>query len=653
MTTRSTILGKMAISKTGSQYLAREYVQLAIILGVTLLHGLVYVFLMPPWQHYDEPANFEYAWLLGNRAGYPSPGDYDPGMRREVATSMLANGFFRDLDFTVDPEVGDQPIWIGVSQLNDPPLYYLLAALPMNLMNGQDVTAQLYAGRMASLSLFLVTVLAAWGTMREITGVQSPLRWILPLTVALVPGLVDLMTAVNNDVAAVAFFSLFLWGSVRLINRGFSWFNVVWIAAAATFCYLTKSSVYAAVFLFPLVLIFGILRGKWRWLGWVVAAGSLMIGLAAMVSWGDAAMWYRATDQAGPTRVANPKSVWGKHALAVQTKAETSPRWYEPLVQPIPPSRIDQLAGKQVTLGGWAWASDPVQSISPSLQDGEAIYSQTIDLGREPRFFVFTASLDEDVSRLWVTVGPGLDPGGANVSIYYDGLILVEGQPPLDIPPQFLDATGGSGVWAGQPVTNLLRNGSAETAGPGFRPWVEKIIVKAFPSYSTLSYVLHYLLDWQGAGWHHWMVGGRLFRTFWGHFGWGNVPLLGHKPYRLLLGFTLVGLAGASLRLWRLKKSDLWTVFIVLALAMAAIWLGAFVRGVSNFTASPLWIPVARYAYPAIIPTLLILAAGWLELLKRMGRLMHMTPRVQYCVYTALLIGLDIWSVASIIKFFY
>jgi hypothetical protein len=27
-----------------------------------LINGLLHTFMVPPWQHYDEPGNFEYAW---------------------------------------------------------------------------------------------------------------------------------------------------------------------------------------------------------------------------------------------------------------------------------------------------------------------------------------------------------------------------------------------------------------------------------------------------------------------------------------------------------------------------------------------------------------------------------------------------------------
>ncbi len=66
-----------------------ERTELGLVLCVAALQGLLYVFLLPPWQHYDEPTHFEYAWLIANRGHLPTVVDVDPIMRREVAASML------------------------------------------------------------------------------------------------------------------------------------------------------------------------------------------------------------------------------------------------------------------------------------------------------------------------------------------------------------------------------------------------------------------------------------------------------------------------------------------------------------------------------------------------------------------------------------
>ena len=131
--------------------------------------------------------------------------------------------------------------------------------------NPLDVTAQLYAGRLISLFLYLLTILAAWGTARELTSSGNILRWLLPVSLALLPGFTDAMTALNNDGAAVAVFSWFVWGSIRLLKSGFSLADLGWIVVPAALCLFTKNTVLIALPLLFVVLLFTILRDRWRW----------------------------------------------------------------------------------------------------------------------------------------------------------------------------------------------------------------------------------------------------------------------------------------------------------------------------------------------------------------------------------------------------
>ena len=58
---------------------------LLVIMLIGAIHGIIYMFLIPPWQHYDEPTHFEYAWLVANWRRIPLPGVFDPEMSRHVA----------------------------------------------------------------------------------------------------------------------------------------------------------------------------------------------------------------------------------------------------------------------------------------------------------------------------------------------------------------------------------------------------------------------------------------------------------------------------------------------------------------------------------------------------------------------------------------
>ena len=205
----------------------KEHQVLILMLLLALGFGLVFVFLVPPWQHYDEPTQFEYAWLIANRPGLPGNGEYDQSMRREVAASMLEHGFFQELGFEPNLLSASEQIWIGISQIGSKPLYYWVAALPLRLLSAIDVAYQLYAVRLLSLLFCLVTIAAAYGFAVELTPAKHPLRWLLPLSILLIPGFVDILTAVNDDVGATALFSLFLWSGVKLIKRGANWTRIL------------------------------------------------------------------------------------------------------------------------------------------------------------------------------------------------------------------------------------------------------------------------------------------------------------------------------------------------------------------------------------------------------------------------------------------
>ncbi len=448
--------------------------QLKLILALGLLHGLLYVFLVPPWQHYDEPTHFEYAWLLANHSGLPKPGDYDQTMRRAVAVSMVDHNFFRGMTFLPDLNVQNEPIWIGLSQLGDPPLYYLLASLPLRLLTSSDVTRQLYAGRLVSLGLYLVSILAAWGVMKELVPEGNPLRWMVPVSMVLLPGYTDLMTAMNNDVGAIMLFSLFLWGSVRMIRRGFSILRLLWVGSTAVLCYLTKNTVILALPLLGLALLFSLFRSRWRWVPWATLAAAVLVILFSAFLWGDALFWMHSSNtlQENPLRGLSADAPLGKYVL----QSEIAPNGPSPeIFQLVPTNQVNRLKGKTVTLGGWIWASQPLTMNAFTLFDGKSYYSQQFQVGTSPMFVALSVTLAPDANRAWVSLSPAIQAGQEKLTVFYDGLVLVEGAYPLETAPQFDDSAAQKGVWGGQAFTNLLRNASGEAAGPGFRPWVQKI----------------------------------------------------------------------------------------------------------------------------------------------------------------------------------
>jgi len=591
---------------------------LLLIFFLALVNGLIYVFLVPPWQHYDEPNHFEYVWMAANLNHLPSPEDYNPKISRQVLKSMIANGFFDRMDTTpVISPPSDKVRIPGYRQLKEPPLYYMFASLPVRLLHSRGVDAQLYATRLASFLFYLITVFITWGIAREISSQNHPLRWMLPLTVALLPGFTDLMTAVNNDVLAVTVFSLFLWGSVRLIKNGLSLTDIMLVIGTAVLAFFSKNTALITWLLLPLVFLLTVFRGKLRWLAWSILIGVLVIGFILCVTWEDAAFWYRANSQVEPTRLADDKAVLGDYVLQLDSQAEVTPRWLDPLFQPIPTDEAQGLRGKTVTLGVWIWTSNQSELPMPSINTPSISLFQLVPVSNHPKFYAIQIELPQDAIRTWVSIPNPLED--SNGWIFYDGFVLAEGKYPVDQIPSFSTLDGKQGEWGGRPFVNLLRNSSFEKAGPRVIQLLDDFSTKVLPDHTRLSLILTSLFDWSATGYLYQLSIRHLFQTFWARFGWGHVPLIGGDfSYWILASFTIIAGIGCVVGLiWRkfsIRNIDSVDGNLIgfMGVGLSAAWGMTLVRGANSLGMQHQYIPVARHAYPVIIPTLVFLCLGWL-----------------------------------------
>lgn len=626
---------------------------LGLVLIFGLFHGLFYVTRVPPWGHYDEPNHFEYVWWLAFKPGHPQVDDVDPAMRRELVESLRTHGFYEAIGYEPPLDTPGAPLWIGpATQLDEPPLYYWLAALPIRALAPAGIDAQLRLARLVSLGLYLLTILFAYGAAREVTSPGNPLRVLLPFCIAALPAFTDLMTAVNNDVAAVAAFSLFVWACLRLLRRGFSPLRLAGAAAAAGICLLAKSTAYLAAPLFVLaVFMLLLLRAGRRWLWPGLSLGALLAGLA-IFSWGDARGWARTTLQEKPLRVRSSAAPLGGYAFQVENPSATYPRWLDPLSQALPTAAGAGLAGQTLTLGAWIWADAPGLAQTPSLHDGFQTYNQVVAVGVEPAFFAFSARLAADATRVWVSVEPQAVSDLPTSVVYYDGLVLAAGDLADAGAPSFTDDGGDAGLWGGAPFQNLVRNGSAEAPGARIRPWLDRPGARYLPDETLPSAVLGTLLDPAGAGWYYKSAGLRLLRTFWAKFGWGQVPLLGRKPYRSLILITAAGLLGAGLALYQRRYVLRWDLLFWLAALLLGVWGIVLSRGATYIFVSNPFLPVARYAFPAIIPTMLGLTVGWWSVLALAARRGRIHPQIPSLLIVGFFLVLDLYSAISIITFY-
>jgi hypothetical protein len=402
--------------------------------------------------------------------------------------------------------------------------------------------------RGVSLLFDLAAVAAAIGAARDLAPPASPVRWLLPLGVVLCASYADLMTAVNNDGPAAACVSLFLWCASRAIRRGLTWRRAAWMFGAALAAALVKNTGAVALALAPVACLLAVwtARGwRWRWLigGTLVAA---LLALLAALAWDDAAAWYRWAwpGQPAATRAARAEAPLGGHAIRLELRPGAV---VQQLSNPILARDLSPLHGRRVTVGAWVWASRPAtvrQGVLVNTGGADTIVAEPLDVGATPRFVSWVYSVPDEALRLQYVIAPAVPPEEA-LEVYVDGAVIARGRFPGGEAPAFDDAAGRGGVWGGRRFTNLLRNPSAEEAGPRVRAWLDATIARyarRSPSATLVS-----VLDVERTGAQTFVyVAPSMADMLFSRFGWGMSVLPGEGWLWLFRGLFLAALAGCA-----------------------------------------------------------------------------------------------------------
>jgi len=619
--------------------------------------GLLYVFIIPPGQHYDEPGHLDYAWLAANRPAWPETGDYDQYMRREQLGMLAETDFFTVNRLTApDLVLTTIPLWSGVSQVVDPPLYHFLVSLPLRVLRYTDLRVQLYTGRLVSWVFYMLAIYAAWKLTQELTPAGHPLRWMVPFSLAALPAFSDLMTALNNDSPAIAFFSLWLLAAVRVIRRGFFGSQLILLVAVTVACFLTKKTVWVAIPFLALVGIFTMLKRKpLYWIALLLAGLGIITGML-MLTGGDAAFWIRGTGQNLPTRKTNLETPIASNAI--QLEISPGDGWPK-LYQLLPDIDLEQLRGKVVTVGAWVWASQDASVHLPGLAwlDNQLIIqetAQTQKVSTQPQFFYSQYQIPEDAARLHLLLTPKLAPDIPSAVVYYTGVTLVDSAVPADAGQPLLTNGGRRVEWGGMELNNLSRNAFLVQSWPRFRPEVINTIFSRLGlDVFSLSNLLAGFMDPAGAGWYFRISATYIFNSFWAAFGWGYVPGFFQRISPFLAVMTAISytvLIISSLRKSRSQPISHPAIFLLLVSLF--VWGTALC---SNLLLDSLvtrtYIPLARYAYPVIVPTLIGLWSGYLIIFQELTSRFKLPTWLGSPVFITGFILLDLFSILSIVRF--
>lgn len=624
-------------------------VKILLIIGV--VQALLYLFLIPPWWHYDEPFHFECIKTTADASFLhpPKRSRTSKEWRARVESSLVEYKYYHWSD-------SKPPSVLKGGTSCDAPFYYSLSSLPLRLpvLQRMSFAVQDRIVRFMSVLVFLLTLWIAWGVTGEVFHVGHPLRWMSVLFMALLPGFADAMTAINDDVGAILAFSIFFWIAIALVRRGFSLRRLILLVLSVIFCfYLNKPTSWVSVLIAPVVLLLSAFQRRLRWLPWTILFVSMVLIVGATISADDAALWYRLSEQSSGSRSLRLEAPFGAHVFRVST--DRSNKEHGIIAQMIPPKdmRLLSRAGR-ATVGVWMWSDKPVKAKLPMVRMvfyynyAPWVSTPYVQLSTKPQFYSFVFGVPSVSKYGWLELYPRPKiKKGDQVVVFYDGLTLVPGKFESGM-PVFEDPDLKRGQWNGKLFGNLVRNASAERAW--LRLKTNFVSGKPQSYLSAVNTTLTSIADWPNTARYYRAIVRSFFQTFWSKVGiWLPKPSL---SFRVLLVVTMSAFGGVIVVLIRNRRRFSWRIVFVLGISAAFTWGFAFVRGVGHLVKPVTFFNVmtwSRYAFPGIIPTALIFSTGCWEVM----RLVRIPRQFRGVVFATFIFLVDVAALTRIVVFFW
>ena len=190
---------------------------MVLLLGLSLLRGMLYGAIIPPWQAPDEPWHFEHAKLVYDKDRPAGWRDRSPELQSAIIASMQDYRFWDYVPWAMPP---DEIVKWG--ELHQPPLYYQLSAWTLHFTVDRGMLTQLYVMRLVSVLLGALGVLLAHLSTRILFPEDGFLQVAVPGFVVFLPMHTYMTSVVNNDVLAEVAASLGICGVVLGLRYGFS-----------------------------------------------------------------------------------------------------------------------------------------------------------------------------------------------------------------------------------------------------------------------------------------------------------------------------------------------------------------------------------------------------------------------------------------------
>ena len=161
---------------------------LAALLAIVISVGLAWALVVPPWQSPDELAQFGFVQSLAENFTIPHTAGAPQNSSDVIAADAAvgaSRGAFWPAPAPPDWSHADYSAYLAAEHAvhpsrsdgngpstatNNPPLFYLVAAVPYLIDHGGTAFGRLYSVRLLGVLLLLVTTIGAWLLAGEVFG---------------------------------------------------------------------------------------------------------------------------------------------------------------------------------------------------------------------------------------------------------------------------------------------------------------------------------------------------------------------------------------------------------------------------------------------------------------------------------------------------
>lgn len=282
---------------------------LFILLAVYVAKEALAVVVFPPFSGHDEVAHFAYIETVATEFRVPEIINLN-AYRDALSQTGKAEGDFLPTDlhsycqYALDwfcgiypgsPWIANPPKTVRVGAAlyptgwqyaaNHPPLYYLLMAPVYKLFADRSPAFQEHVIRVAAIPFGMIVVIFAYLLAQLLFPGDLFMISTVTALVAFQPQISYEAAMVNNDITAIAAFSVMLYLLARVLKSGPTWRLTALVGATLGIGLLFKSTMLVSIPLVAIAIVLGAGRRNYR--AWT-AKGAVAAGIAGAFAW----PWY-------------------------------------------------------------------------------------------------------------------------------------------------------------------------------------------------------------------------------------------------------------------------------------------------------------------------------------------------------------------------